>query len=184
MKTLLKVFAAGLLLITGAWTANAQSKFQDRALSVADKSTVAESDLGKSFDITGIGGAAALEQANKKATTGIVVDKAGVPLIGATVLVKGTTNGTTTDLDGKFSINAPEGAVLEVMSIGYKTVSITAAPGAEVKVVLEDDAMLLEEVVADECVLGEAEVVLLLEVFSVVELFLVVEPFALAFFAL
>ena len=147
MKTLLKVFAAGLLLITGAWTANAQSKFQDRALSYADKSTVAESDLGKSFDITGIGGAAALEQANKKATTGIVVDKAGVPLIGATVLVKGTTNGTTTDLDGKFSINAPEGAVLEVMSIGYKTVSITAAPGAEVKVVLEDDAMLLEEVV-------------------------------------
>ena len=79
MKTLLKVFAAGLLLITGAWTANAQSKFQDRALSYADKSTVAESDLGKSFDITGIGGTAALEQA-KKATTGVVVDKAGVPL--------------------------------------------------------------------------------------------------------
>lgn len=80
-------------------------------------------------------------------TSGTVVDRSGTPLIGATVMVQGTTNGTVTDIDGKFSLNAPEGSTIDVISIGYKTVSVAAAPGGNLNIILEDDAMLLEEVV-------------------------------------
>ena len=128
MKTLLKSLAACLLLITGAWTAGA--------------------DPVKSFGVTGTSGGASLSiQQSDKVTTGTVVDKAGQPLIGATVMIQGTTTGTTTDLDGKFSINAPQGSTLNVMSIGYRTVSVAANPGGTIKVVMEDDVTLLEEVV-------------------------------------
>ena len=46
------------------------------------------------------------------------------PLLGAGVLVQGTTTGTVTDLDGLFELNVPAGAILEVSSIGYKTVTL------------------------------------------------------------
>ena len=52
--------------------------------------------------------------------TGTVIDEAGIPVIGANILVKGTTNGTITDMDGKFTlINVPENAILVVSYIGY-----------------------------------------------------------------
>ena len=50
---------------------------------------------------------------------GVVVDAAGIPVVGAFVLEKGTTNGTITDIDGKFSIDVPSDAVLEISSMGY-----------------------------------------------------------------
>ena len=75
---------------------------------------------------------------------------------------------------------------LVTVVLDWETLGCDEEEAGRVEVVLDTEVLLLllEEVVADECVLGEAEVVLLLEVFSVVELFLVVEPFALAFFAL
>ena len=75
---------------------------------------------------------------------------------------------------------------LVTVVLDWETLGCDEEETGRVEVVLDTEVLLLllEEVVADECVLGEAEVVLLLEVFSVVELFLVVEPFALAFFAL
>ena len=75
--------------------------------------------------------------------TGAVVDAQGVPVPGASVIVKGTANGTMTDGDGVFTISAAVGATLEVSCIGYATVDVPAAAG--MKVVLKEDNEFLEE---------------------------------------
>ena len=60
----------------------------------------------------------AVVQSDKK-ITGTVLDATGMPVIGANVMVKGTTNGTITDMDGKFSLDVEEGATLVVSYIGF-----------------------------------------------------------------
>ena len=78
--------------------------------------------------------------------TGTVVDAMG-PVIGASVVVKGTTNGTITDFDGNFSIpNVKKGTVLEISFVGYTTKEVTWN-GAALNVTLEEDTQQLEEVV-------------------------------------
>ena len=77
--------------------------------------------------------------------SGKVVDSNGEPIIGASVIVKGTVIGVMTDIDGKFTIKAQNGATLEVSCIGYVTKTVAAAPG--LTVVLEDDTKMLEETV-------------------------------------
>ena len=77
---------------------------------------------------------------------GIVTDVDGVPIIGAAVWVKGTTQGAVTDLDGHFSLDVPFGTDLEISCIGYLTVHERASSGMEV-VLWEDEAMLEEVVV-------------------------------------
>lgn len=76
---------------------------------------------------------------------GLVKDTTGEPVIGANVVVKGTTNGTITDLDGLFQLQANQGDVLTVSFIGYKTQEVPAA--ASMNVILKDDTELLDEVV-------------------------------------
>ena len=76
---------------------------------------------------------------------GLIKDTTGEPVIGANVVVKGTTNGTITDLDGLFQLNAKQGDILSVSFIGYKTQEVPAA--ASVNVILKDDTELLDEVV-------------------------------------
>ena len=76
---------------------------------------------------------------------GTVVDNTGEPLIGATVLVKGTSMGTATDIDGNFTLKNVTGKTLVISYVGYKTQEVAAAP--EVKVVLEDEASALDELV-------------------------------------
>ena len=83
---------------------------------------------------------------NGKYVTGTVVDSQGEPVLGATVLVKGTTIGTTTDIDGNFSLDPKGGETLVISFIGYATQEI-AARGTGLKVVLSDDAELLQDVV-------------------------------------
>ena len=86
--------------------------------------------------------------AQQKTISGTVADSKGEPIIGATILAKGTTSGTITDLDGKFSFSVPASAkVLVVSYVGMKTQEVAIA-GGSIKVVLEDDAHTLEEVVA------------------------------------
>ena len=87
-----------------------------------------------------------LLQSKKVTVTGNVVDAAGEPLIGVSVLVKGTTNGAVTDLDGNFTLEASEGAMLEISYIGYSTQTV-AATTAPIKVVMKEDSEQLEEVV-------------------------------------
>lgn len=77
---------------------------------------------------------------------GQVLDSTGEPVIGATVKVKGSSAGTITDLDGNFSINAAQGATLEVSYIGYQTQAIKVT-GSTVNVKLQDDSQNLNEVV-------------------------------------
>lgn len=70
--------------------------------------------------------------------TGLVKDKTGEPMIGVNVLVKGTTNGTITDFDGKFSIpDVPSNATLVVSYIGYLTKEVKT--GKDLVIVLEED---------------------------------------------
>lgn len=89
---------------------------------------------------------AAVEQ--QSTVTGTVKDSFGDPLPGVAVSIKGTRTGTTTDLDGKYSIQAPAGAVLEFSFIGMKTKSVTVGDSKVIDVVLEDDATVLDEVIA------------------------------------
>ena len=78
--------------------------------------------------------------------TGEVLDSTGEPLIGASVMVKGTTNGVATDIDGKFTLNVNKGATLVVSYVGYKTQEVTVNSDNLV-ITLADDTAMLEEVV-------------------------------------
>lgn len=84
--------------------------------------------------------------AQTRSVSGTVVDNVG-PVVGASVIEKGTQNGITTDLDGKWSLNVPQGATLVFTSIGYKDVEIVVGSQNVYNVTLEEDRMLLDEVV-------------------------------------
>ena len=96
------------------------------------------------FAIMALGCASAFAQQVK----GTVKDSAGEPVIGAAVVVEGTTNGTTVDLDGNFVFNTavPSDAFLVVTSIGYKTARVPVGEGS-LNIVLEEDTTMLEETV-------------------------------------
>ncbi|MDR2474965.1 MAG: TonB-dependent receptor [Bacteroidales bacterium] len=80
--------------------------------------------------------------------TGTVTDETGEPLIGASIIVKGTQNGTTTDVNGAFSLGySGKNAVLLVKYIGYKDMEIPVNSRTEATIVMERDAALLGEVV-------------------------------------
>ena len=87
--------------------------------------------------------AAALQQA--KTVKGTVVDENGEPLIGVTVKVVGTNNGAVTDINGDFSLNAPQGKKLQFSYTGYKTQTLDAGNG--MKVQMESDVLGLDDVV-------------------------------------
>lgn len=81
-----------------------------------------------------------------KQITGTVVDEANIPVIGANVMVKGTTTGTITDMNGNFTLEVPDGAMLEVSYIGYVTQTVKVT-GTKVSVVIKEDTQKLDEVV-------------------------------------
>lgn len=76
---------------------------------------------------------------------GTVVDESGEPIIGATVQIKGTAQGTVTDLDGRFTLSAPADATLIISYVGLTTQEVPVRP--TVNVTLLQDAELLQEVV-------------------------------------
>ena len=81
--------------------------------------------------------------AQRRTYTGVVVDDQQEPVIGASVVQKGTTNGTVTDYDGNFTVSVDEGATLVVSFIGYITQEVKAANN--LRIVLKSDNKLLEE---------------------------------------
>lgn len=87
--------------------------------------------------------------AQTKTVTGVVLDGAhdNEPIIGANVMVKGTTQGTVTDLDGQFVLSVAEKATLVVSSIGYRTEEVPVSGKSTVRVVLHEDTEVLDEVV-------------------------------------
>jgi TonB-dependent SusC/RagA subfamily outer membrane receptor len=85
--------------------------------------------------------------AQTKTVSGLVSDQDGAPLPGATVLVKGTNKGTTSDFDGNFSISAAQGDVLVFSFIGYVTKEVSVGNSSQLNVSLAQDAQALEEVI-------------------------------------
>ena len=88
------------------------------------------------------------EEAAREAITGTVHDKEGFPLPGATILERGTTNGTTTDYEGRFRLEpTTDEPTLEVSYIGYTTQTVSAAPGSAREIILVENVNSFDEVV-------------------------------------
>ena len=83
--------------------------------------------------------------AQKRTFTGTVVDSNGEPLIGASVVQKGTTNGGITDIDGNYSVQVDAGSTLVFSYVGYETQELAAADG--LRVTLKDDSKMMDDVV-------------------------------------
>lgn len=84
----------------------------------------------------------------KRTVAGVVLDEKGEPVIGASVLMRGTSHGVITDFDGNFTLdNVSESAVLTISYIGYKTIDLAAKDKKLAKVILEEDSKLIDEVV-------------------------------------
>lgn len=77
---------------------------------------------------------------------GTVTDSHGEPIIGANILVKGTSNGTITDLDGHYTLQAPKGSTLEFKFVGFKTVE-KVVDSSTINVTMHEDAVLVDDVV-------------------------------------
>ncbi|WP_240054082.1 SusC/RagA family TonB-linked outer membrane protein, partial [Bacteroides cellulosilyticus] len=83
-----------------------------------------------------------------KTITGTIVDSSGEPVIGASIVVKGTTNGTITDVDGNYSLsNVPENSTVSISYIGYQPLSYPASSKELSRVILKEDAEMLDEVI-------------------------------------
>lgn len=86
--------------------------------------------------------------AQSKTVSGTVVDQTGEPIIGANVVVKGTTNGIITDLDGRFTLsNVPDKGTISISFIGYQDQEISVAGKTNLQVTLQEDNAMLDEVV-------------------------------------
>ena len=80
--------------------------------------------------------------------TGTVTDKSGEPIIGASVVVKGTSKGVVTDLSGNFSINnVPQNAILNISYVGFRSVAVPVAGKRKFNIVLEEDSKMMDELV-------------------------------------
>lgn len=91
---------------------------------------------------------AGISHAQNITLNGTVSDEGGEPIIGASVLIEGTADGTFTDIDGAFAINVPANAVIEVSSIGFETRKIEVKGRRVMEIVLEASADMLDAVVA------------------------------------
>ena len=85
--------------------------------------------------------------AQTKTIKGVVKDPTGETVIGASVLEKGTTNGTITDFDGNFQLEVAENAVLQISYIGFQTIDVPVKGKSSLNVILKEDTEVLEEVV-------------------------------------
>ena len=83
-------------------------------------------------------------QQNSRAVSGIVKDASGETIIGANVSVKGTTTGTITDIDGKFSLNVPVGSTIKISYIGYQDFETVITTQSTLDVVLKVDSKTLD----------------------------------------
>ncbi|WP_100616307.1 SusC/RagA family TonB-linked outer membrane protein [Confluentibacter citreus] len=84
--------------------------------------------------------------AQEKTVSGTIIDGSGLPIPGATVLVKGTSTGTASDFDGNYSIRATQGATLVFSFVGYVTQEVTVGASNSINVTLSEDVQSLEEV--------------------------------------
>lgn len=83
----------------------------------------------------------------KKDISGVIKDNSGLPVIGATVVVKGTATGTATDINGAFTLQVPENAILVVSYIGYHPQEVLIGNSSKLTIHLKDHTQILDEVV-------------------------------------
>ena len=115
-------------------------KGTDVVYRIVDKQIVlSRKDLVQNTAIDGI--------QQSKVVTGTVVDPTGMPVIGANIMVKGTTNGTITDMDGNFSLEADKDAILVVSYIGFANQEIKVGNQSKLSIALKEDAEALDELV-------------------------------------
>jgi len=126
------------------------SKIDEVLTTIFGKNTVTYEIIDKNIIIKPVSlSVLPAEQQNSKKVTGKVTDKSGVPIPGASVVVKGTTTGVTTNNDGNYSLsNIPENATLQYSFVGMKTQEIEVGIKTLVNVVLAEEIIGIEEVVA------------------------------------
>lgn len=106
--------------------------------------------VGKNITLINRGeltGKGEISQQTFKKITGVVVDQKGESVIGANVIQKGTTNGTITDIDGKYTLDVSDGAILLVTYIGYNPTEVKVGKESMIRVILHEDTQTLDEVV-------------------------------------
>ncbi len=84
---------------------------------------------------------------DKQKVEGQVIDSNGLPIVGANVIVKGTTNGTITDIDGNFTLDVPTNAILNITYIGYENCEVKIGKKTTLIITMQEDFQALEEVV-------------------------------------
>jgi TonB-linked SusC/RagA family outer membrane protein len=87
------------------------------------------------------------QQQSGKTITGTVLDQKGEPVIGAGISVKGTRNGTASDVNGNFKLNVAPDAILTVSYIGYISQEVTVGNRSDLRIIMEESATLLDDVV-------------------------------------
>ena len=90
---------------------------------------------------------ASTQQQKQITVKGVVTDMRGEPIIGASVVEKGTTNGTITDLDGNFTLKVPSDAIINITYVGYQPQSLSVSGQTTFKIKMEEESMALEQVV-------------------------------------
>ncbi|HXJ99250.1 MAG TPA: TonB-dependent receptor [Gelidibacter sp.] len=88
-----------------------------------------------------------LSIAQQKSISGTVSDESGIPLTGVNILVKGTTTGTQSDFDGKYTISAKAGDILSFTYVGLKSQEVTVGASNTINISMQEDASLLDEIV-------------------------------------
>ena len=111
--------------------------------------TLATPVFAESNGTISLGQSAVAQVANNTySVSGTVIDDEGEPLIGATIMVKGSKTGAITDADGKFKIQVPAGSSISISYVGYKSETIKPAKTGEITITLKADNLMLDEVVA------------------------------------
>lgn len=103
--------------------------------------------LSKRKEVTEVAPVIAVVQQKKNTVTGVVLDPTGMPVIGANIMVKGTTSGTITDMDGKFSLDVDKDATLVISYIGFASQEIKVGNQTKLSISLKEDSEALDELV-------------------------------------
>ena len=103
--------------------------------------------LSKRKEVKEVAPVVAVVQQKKNTVSGVVLDPTGMPVIGANIMVKGTTSGTITDMDGKFSLDVDKDATLVISYIGFASQEIKVGNQTKLSISLKEDSEALDELV-------------------------------------
>lgn len=117
---------------------------QTRLYFTRDNNTISVTDIKESSSESGNN---ERKEQKDRIIKGVIVDQTGEPVIGASVVEKGTTNGTVTNIEGEFSLLLKNSTILFISFLGYESQEVSVAGKDEIRIVLKEDVQLLDEVV-------------------------------------